>query len=383
MPTFLFKIDHYGKLKVFFSIIITVCFLVNSFSLSGQDSTEEVAGGTNILANLHYGYVIPEYSSFTLLTIDPVRSLEFSVEKRLGERNPWNQVFNHPIVGLTFFYTTLGNNEIHGSEYSLFPYVLLPVFEREQFKAGISMGLGLGYVTKKYDQETNPFNVVVGSQLNVHFQTKIDLRFRITERLGIQSGLAFGHLSNANTAEPNIGINNGTVYLGLSYQLKKQSITTDNDLFQADKNWFYEFAIAPGFKSTRALRDSRHMTASATGDIWKPVSRIVAFGIGPDIFFDSSAETELLSDLNTEYEPIMQWSTGIHGSISLRYDRLRLILQVGFYLGLQNEVENESIYNRAMVRYTLTDDFFIYFAMKSHLHILDHPELGFGYRWGK
>ncbi|MEM9050487.1 MAG: acyloxyacyl hydrolase [Bacteroidota bacterium] len=370
-------------MKDFFWVVFTICFCASSFSSSAQDSTEEVTGGMNILANAHYGYVIPEYSSFTLLTVDPVHSLEFTAEKRLGNRNPWNQVFNHPTVGFTFFYTTLGNDEIHGSEYSLFPYVLLPIIERKKFKAGISLGLGLGYVTKTYDQETNPFNVVVGSHLNVHFQTKIDLRYALTEKIGVQTGLAFGHLSNANTAEPNIGINNGTVYLGLSYKLKNESIKVSEDAFELSREVFYEIALAPGFKSTRALRDSRHFTFSATGDIWKPVSPIVAFGIGPDVFYDGSAETELLSDPSTEYKPVMQWSTGIHGSFSLRYDRLRLILQAGVYLGLQNEVEDESIYNRAMVRYMVSDEFLVYFAMKSHLHILDHPEFGFGYRWGK
>jgi hypothetical protein len=131
------------------------------------------------------------------------------------------------------------------------------------------------------------------------------------------------------------------------------------------------------------LRASRHFTFSVTGDVWKPLSRIIAIGVGPDVFYDGSAETELSINDSKTYDPIMQWSTGIHGSFSLRYDRLRLILQAGVYVGLANEVEDEPVYNRAMVRYDVSDKFIAYFAMKSHLHILDHPEFGFGYRWGK
>lgn len=122
--------------------------------------------------NGHYGFVVPKYSSFILLTDEPVRSGEVSLEKRLGPKNPWNAIYNFPTVGLTFFYTTLGNNEIHGSEFALFPFIRLPVLQSPKFNGGISLGLGLGYVTKTYDEETNPFNVVVGSNLNVHFQTK-------------------------------------------------------------------------------------------------------------------------------------------------------------------------------------------------------------------
>ncbi|MGB6037545.1 MAG: acyloxyacyl hydrolase [Cryomorphaceae bacterium] len=360
-----------------------IVLLAGSLSAFGQAKGDSLDGGLSLSVNGHYGFVIPEYSSFTLLTDEPVKSGEVSLEKRLGAKNPWNAVYNYPTVGLTLFYTTLGNREIHGSEIALFPFIRLPVFQSAKFNAGISLGLGLGYVTKTYNEETNPFNVVVGSNLNVHFQTKVDLRYQLSDRLGIQTGLAFGHLSNANTAEPNIGINNGTAYLGLSYVLSQEKIARRAESFEPSRDVFYEVALAPGFKSTRALRASRHFTLSATGDIWKPLSRIIAVGVGADIFFDGSAETELSIDDSKTYEPIMQWSTGIHGSFSLRYDRLRLILQAGVYVGLPNEVEDEPVYNRAMVRYDVSDRFIAYFAMKSHLHILDHPEFGFGYRWRK
>lgn len=165
--------------------------------------------------------------------------------------------------------------------------------------------------------------------------------------------------------------------------MKQEKIAHSVDSFEPLREVFYEAAIAPGFKSTRALRASRHFTLSFTGDVWKPLSRIIAVGVGPDIFYDGSAETELSIDDSKTYKPIMQWCTGIHGSFSLRYDRLRLILKVGAYVGLTNEVEDEAIYNRAMVRYDVSDKLIAYFAMKSHLHILDHPEFGFGYRWGK
>ncbi|MCZ4409712.1 acyloxyacyl hydrolase [Cryomorphaceae bacterium 1068] len=349
----------------------------------GQASVDSLDGGLSLSVNGHYGFVIPEYSSFILLTDEPVRSGEISLEKRLGAKNSWNAIYNYPTVGLTLFYTTLGSSEVHGSEIALFPFIRLPVFQSPKFNAGISLGLGLGYVTKTYDEETNPYNVVVGSNLNAHFQTKVDLRYQLSDALGIQTGLAFGHLSNANTAEPNIGINNGTIYLGLNYVLKRERLAGNTEEFSPSKKVFYEVALAPGFKSTRALKDSRHFTLSATGDLWKPLSRIISVGIGPDIFYDGSAETELTIDDSKTYEPIMQWSTGIHGSFSLRYDRLRLILQAGVYVGLANEVEDEPIYNRAMVRYDVSEKFIAYFAMKSHLHILDHPEFGFGYRWGK
>lgn len=366
---------------LFFSILL-VLFSCGC-NLHGQTNGDSLCGGLSVSMSGHYGFVMPEYSSFILLTEEPIRSGEVSLEKRLGPKNAWNTVYKYPTVGLTFFYTTLGNREIHGNEFALFPFIRLPVIQKQKFNAGISLGLGLGYVTKTYQPETNPLNVVVGSHLNVHFQTKLDFRYQLSNRLSLQTGVALGHLSNANTAEPNIGINNLTGYVGLNYKLSYERIAPLQEKPAIPRAVFYEIAVAPGFKSTRALRDSRHLTFSLTGDAWKPLSRIVAIGAGPDVFYDGSAETELSIDEDKDYRSIMQWSTGVHASFSLRYDRLRLILQAGVYLGLPNEVEEESIYNRAMVRYDVSDHFIAYFAMKSHLHILDHPEFGFGYRFGK
>lgn len=343
--------------------------------------TDSVASGWSVGMNAHYGVVIPEYSSFRLLTNSYVSGVGMSMEKSLSGNNPWNTLFNRPSFGLTFFYTTLGNDAVHGKEIALFPYFRIPLATGSRTDFGLSMGLGLGYVDKIYDPEENPLNVVIGSHLNIHFQAKLDFRYRLCSRFSLQSGLALGHISNANTAEPNIGINNGTAYLGLFYRLsdKKQKVSTA--LPETDRDWFFEAAVAPGFKSTRALRGSRHFTFSLTGDAWKPISRIVALGVGPDLFYDGSAETELSIDETAEYKPVMQWSSGIHLSVAFRYDRLRLILQGGVYMGLPNKVEDENIYNRGMVRYQISEHLMTYFAMKSHLHILDHPEFGIGYRW--
>jgi hypothetical protein len=337
-------------------------------------------GGLSLQSQFHYGMVIPEYSSFLYLTEDYVHSIEVSLEKQTNGSNPWSELYNYPGFGISFFYTTLGNDEIHGHEFAVYPYFRIPLYQNEKLELATSIGLGLGYATKRYDPETNPLNVVVGSHFNVHFQAKLGIRYLLNEKWGLEAGLSLAHLSNANTAEPNIGINNGTAYAGIHYRLSPRGEPIRNIFDPVNKEWFFEVLLAPGFKSTRALRESHHFTLSLSADAWKPLSRIIAVGVGPDIFYDSSAETEL-SVLEKQYRAGMQWSTGIHGSLSIRYDRLRLILQAGVYLGLLNEVEDEPIYNRGILRYDVSERIFAHFAMKSHLHILDHPEFGIGIKW--
>jgi hypothetical protein len=63
------------------------------------------------------------------------------------------------------------------------------------------------------------------------------------------------------------------------------------------------------------------------------------------------------------------------------YNRFSLILQEGIYVGLQNKGLGKAMYNRGIVQYRFTDHLMIRVAMKSHLHILDFPEIGLGFKW--
>ena len=83
------------------------------------------------------------------------------------------------------------------------------------------------------------------------------------------------------------------------------------------------------------------------------------------------------------YKPIDDFRTGLHLSQEIAYGPFSFILQEGLYIGLTNKVDqNKLMYNRAIVRYNFNDRFLVHITMKSHLHILDYPEVGFGY-WVK
>ena len=74
------------------------------------------------------------------------------------------------------------------------------------------------------------------------------------------------------------------------------------------------------------------------------------------------------------------FQTGIHFSQTVVYRKFRFTLQEGVYVGLTNKIQS-SMYNRGILKYYINDDFSVRLAMKSHLHLLDYPEIGFGYKF--
>jgi len=359
-------------------LIISIALFTSQLVYSQDDS---VWNDISMSAHYHFGASIYSYSSFTLINNDYTRAFDLMIEKKTNGKSPWQSLYGYPTFGLALYGTSLGNDEVHGHEYAVFPWFKYHIIDTQRFSFSSLFGLGVGYATKKYDSETNPYNVAVGSHWNIHFQANFMAEMQITQKWAINAGLTFAHFSNGNSGEPNIGMNTLSLASGLSYQVGKQRERIKNPMPEADNRFFWEVGLAPGQKSSRALRQLTHFAISASGDVWKPLGHVFAIGIGPDLFYDSSAEIELLPNETVEYTPRAEWSAGLHLSVSLRYDKFRFILQGGSYVLMENLVFGNVMYNRAIFRYDIAKHFYAHFALKSHLEVLDYPEIGIGYRW--
>ena len=112
-------------MKISFStLIITVLFVLVAKKETYCQS--EHKKNLAIRADMHYGLVIPEYKHFTYLVNKPVVSAEISLLRQSIGRSDWEQLYKFPEAGLTLQFTTLGNNDVFGHEFGIFPYVLTP-----------------------------------------------------------------------------------------------------------------------------------------------------------------------------------------------------------------------------------------------------------------
>lgn len=354
-----------------------VCFLGCLLMISSLFSQERFSDNLKLSASYHRGYSLPEYSNFLLTVTRPIQSLDVTISKQTVGKTSWEQVFNYPEYGLSFFYSTLGDKEVFGNELALTYFFKIYILNRDKFQLYNRIGIGLDYVTKRFDLEINPSNVAVGSHVNIHFNCRFGGTYALSERLSFNAGLSFDHLSNANTAEPNLGINYLTTFTGFSYYLGDKTERNRMELPTHEaKNKWYVFGSLGG-KHLQSLSTKYFMVNSLSLEYVRESFRILHFGAGVDVFYDSSVPAFLEKD-NRSFRQRDYFQTGIHISQTLRYNRFSLSLQEGIYIGLQNEVVKKVMYNRGIIKYNLTDRFSVRLAMKSHLHILDYPEIGIG-----
>jgi hypothetical protein len=331
--------------------------------------------------NFYHGFVLPEYSNFTYLVEKPIQSASLSLASQTTGKNDWEKIYNYPSYGLTLLYSTLGNHEVHGSEIAIFPYFNLNIVTRRRFNLFNQTGLGVGYVTRKFNTRDNFSNVVVGSHINIHFNLKFGVNYELTNRVRFQTGLSFDHFSNSNTREPNIGINYVAGFAGVGYAIGEPREKLQGEIQPHRRDVHFEFIYSAGGKHASALDTRIYFTTSGTFEVKWHAYRVLHLGLGADLFYDTSTETEMKSINEAGFRKGFNFRSGLHLSQEFVYDRLSLILQEGIYMGLTDKVNHYKMYNRGIVRYRVSTQAFVQVAMKSHLHILDYPELGVGIKW--
>lgn len=354
-------------------LLLLCCFIGKSFAQIDW---------TNQSIGLSYGRgaVVPEYSNFLYSAETLQHLIAVDWTRRSYGKSEWEALFNYPDLGVSVQYSSLGNDRVYGRELAIFPYSRLHFLHDRKWDLIWQFGIGLSYVNRKYDAVTNPDNVAIGSHLNIHFNSQFLVTVNPIPKWSLFTGIAFDHLSNANLEEPNLGINSAHLKFGTSVQFGKMA----ERIHYKELKTFptHRFSVLPSFggKHTRALASTFYFVASLTGDYQLLVRKRFILSVGPDFFFDSSIPTEMEGKEKT-FKTINYFQTGIHCSQLLRYKKAVFGIQTGVYIGLTDAVGNHPIYNRGIIEYHFTDRFFVRLAMKSHLHILEFPEFGVGFKW--
>jgi hypothetical protein len=334
-----------------------------------------------LLANVHRGVILPEYGFIGYSLNDYTSGFELNILHQTSGKTIWEQLYRYPGWGLSFFYSTMGNAQVFGNQFSLYPYYRLHLIEKQKWSLFYQMGVGATWVTQKFHLTDNFTNLAIASNLNIHYHADFLFRYDLNARCSVNGGLSFNHISNANLSEPNVGLNAAGLTAGVIYGMGKPiERITNNALEEFKPVTRYSIILSGGMKHTRTFESYQYPALTVSFDINRRPFYKFAFSAGIDFFYDSSIEPQLIRK-NQEFKSHYAYSSGVHLSQEFIYNRFSLLLHEGVYIGLKDRLNGYSLYNRAIVRWQFTNHFFTQVSMKSHLYILDFPELGLGYYW--
>ena len=158
-------------------------------------------------------YVFPTHGFFKgeNLAEKPIRH-HFSAHLKYGFKfapdTYFGQMYPHATQGIGVAYNTFFNQQELGAPWSVYAFQnsrLLSITRNLSLDYEWNFGASFGW--KKYNEETNQMNDIVGSKINAYINLGMMLNWHFAPQWNLTAGVGMTHYSNGNTSYPNYGVN--------------------------------------------------------------------------------------------------------------------------------------------------------------------------------
>ncbi|NJN24857.1 MAG: acyloxyacyl hydrolase [Cyclobacteriaceae bacterium] len=332
----------------------------------------------------HVGLVVPHHADMVYF----IEDFSYGLDLNLGitkYNSEWYKYLNYPEVGLGLFYNSFGNSEVYGSGTSAYAYIHSYLWRYHRFALRSKVALGLGYVSKPFDLDRNPYNHVFGSSLNVYINFGLLATYQLSPHWEISGNLAINHLSNGAIKKPNHGINTVTAGVGLACKLDAgDDIKIQGSVKAPPSNARDLWVVASVGRSQRSLYKPDHYLSMSLNlsHLWW-ISKKTAWGIGLDGIYYGAApyefEIETAEPANKNYSNADKMYGALFGSYNYRFNNTQIFAHVGVYL-FHTLDPLQNIYPRMGVRQRVFKDLYANFSIKASFFKAEFMEFGLGYQ---
>jgi len=341
---------------------------------------------------LYYGFIINHHTELEPFNAH-VPAFEISIVKDTYGKKYWEKLHNYPIIGVSFFFSTLANHPAIGQAAAVYPFLSFPVIRNEKDYLGFRLGLGLSYLTKTFDRLDNYQNIAIGSHVNVAVNLMAEYRREINKMTFVGAGISLIHFSNGSTATPNYGLNLPMASISFSKRISKP-----NDKmairrpqippFSYKDNKIYIFNIMGGYASKNMgnVFGERYNVYVTSFNVLKYFNEISSLGLSFDFSWDGShqAMLERKGIINPSFITVMR--PGVAPTYEMSISKVILTLGAGFYWGGKEKSEGD-IYEQLSLKYLFYKDIFASVTLRAHGARAAFVAWGLGYRfkydWGK
>lgn len=259
-------------------------------------------------------------------------AITYTTKNKTGEH--WKKYYNFADYGFTYKYKTFNNPDIIGDAHALTTFLQFSFLKRRKvFDLGFKGHIGVAYLTRIYDEESNPLNNAISTHLNIAAETQIYTRIRL-QPVFFEYSLGLNHFSNGIVKAPNLGINtlNNQFAIGVEFEKPKDANTVSAPAKEPyHKNEYWIFA-AMGTKSVKDF-DERFTFSVVSVNYSRQISMINKIGFGIDFIKDESANQYAIQNLEYKATEDLSFRYGPNIQTEFLFGRTSFTAAYGFYFG--------------------------------------------------
>lgn len=340
-----------GKGRKLAYYLLLVSFL---FQIDAQAQREADGNVFFVAPAFRAGPILDIYSNL------PDHGWAFSAEVNLGwqttGRKYWHEPMKFPQLGILAAFTSLGNPDTLGNEYSLVPNLTYRIASFGPCELSLLAGFGFAWFDKPYDRINNPDNKFIGSRLTNKTMLGVNLDTRLGRSLFLSGGFEYLHYSNGHYQLPNVGINIPSFHLGLKYFVREypESFISSDSAGGTEKKWLFNVRLGLGIHE---FGDP----VKPTGGPWYPVyngSLYLSRRLGPIMnlhlglhmnYYTSFYDYLAFNDLHEGDRTLRSMSLIAFGGLELLLGHFSFTGQMGAFLYNPTYAEIHDVHKDAVI----------------------------------
>ena len=361
--------------------LLTICIHLPSTAQDAMPLGIElnVMGGQLFKHTKNFRGPIPPFSG----------GMELNFIWKSNGRRAWQQRRHYPSFGIGTAFNFY-DRYYYGQSIGIYPMLELPILKRNHWDWTIRFGMGLGYVNKHY-RDYPPYwdtvNNAMGAAINNFSLLSSDLRYTINNKLQLQAGITFSHMSSGKFKLPNLGINFIGGHIGCRYYpntwdkpLIKTSLSPLKQRFlvQAKQGFGMSTGESIGSANTPVIASSVALSRRywSHNKIW----------LGLDYAYHQSVyDFQRLQAIHPGDEKKYSWNLGLFVGHEFLFGRCGLNIQLGTYLH-QTILPKAPIYQRYGMNWYLLQaekgwikEWYMGTFLKTHFATAEYAELSMGF----
>ncbi len=310
--------------------------------------------------------------------------VEADLNWHLRNRNTWEYCQCYPRTGISILYTHFDLPGILGSAFSVYTFIEPFIQADRKLNFSIRFGLGPSYLTKVYDEETNPDNLFFSSPVSFLILLNASANYRSTPRLTLRVTGSYNHISNSGYSEPNLGMNFPSFSMGMDYSFNKVELPhREPSLTAIPLMKKRRVDIVVGFSAkptTSGLHEKRYPVYVLGVHYSRTVGRILALNGGLEWMNDRSLRQALRENgtVNEDGNYPDHNRVGLLAGMDWLFGRFIFYQHLGIYVYSPVEAKNK-LYQRYGLNFRISSHLFAGVNIKAHGQDADFMDVRVGW----